>query len=304
MTHLSIGGIIPPVVTPLTGKRTLDQEAFLRIIDHLITGGASGLFLLGSTGEWVSLPPAVCNEVVAHGVKGANGRLPVFVNVSDNSVVELHRKAEDAAVAGADFLVISPPSYFAMTQDELRRFFELAIEGIPLPVLLYNAPQYASTAIAPETVAALAGHDHIVGIKDSSGDLDYLGRLIQIRPPSGFTILTGSELQLWESFQMGSQGGVCGGANLFPRLYTDFFNAIQAGDPDRIKQFQGLINRVHEEVYDGFSTTLSHIIGLKYLMELRGLCRSAMALPVYNELSRRQKGTMASLLNDFLALGY
>ena len=304
MTQLSIGGIIPPVVTPLTGGSELDRESFFRIIDHMIAGGVNGLFLLGSTGEWVNLPAGTCNEVVVQGVKAAKGRLPVFVNISDSSLVELHRKAEDAASLGADCLVISPPSYFAMTQDELRRFFELAIKGVPLPVLLYNAPQYARTAIAPETVMALAGHDHVMGIKDSSGDLDYLGRLIRTRPPTDFSILTGSELQFWESFRMGCQGGVCGGANLFPRLYSDFFNAMPEGDPDRINHFQVLINRIHEVVYDGFSTTLSHIIGLKYLMEIRGLCRSDMALPVYNELSLRQKKNMAALLDDFLTRGY
>jgi dihydrodipicolinate synthase/N-acetylneuraminate lyase len=304
MRHLPIGGIIPPVVTPLTGKGELDQEALLRIIDHVIAGGSTGLFLLGSTGEWASLPAGICREVVTQGVNGANGRLPVFVNISDSSLVELHRKANDAASAGADCLVISPPSYFAMTQDELLRFLELAIAGVPLPVLLYNAPQYTRTTIAPGTVAALVGHDRVVGIKDSSGDLEYMGRLVRTRPRAGFTILTGSELQLWESFRMGCEGGVCGGANLFPRLYTGFLNAMQEGNPDQIKHFQGLIKRIHEEVYAGFSTTLSHVIGLKFLMELRGLCRSTMALPVYNELSQHQKKTMAALLADFLELGY
>ena len=302
MADLSIGGIIPPLVTPLSGSCTLDREALCRIIDHLVEGGVTGIFLLGSTGEWASLPAEARKEVVIQGIACTHGRLPVWVNISDNSLVEVQRKADEAALAGADGLVMAPPGYYSMTQDELRKFLDLAIEGIPLPVMLYNAPQYTRTVLAPETVRALSNHDNVLGIKDSSGDLDYLSSLIRTNPPKGFSILVGSETLLWESRQMGCKGGVCGGANLFPLLYSQFFQTMQGGDPDRITRYQLLIRRIQEEVYHNFTTTLSHVIGLKYLMELRGLCRSQMAAPVYQQLTPAQKRSMSKLLDEFIAM--
>jgi 4-hydroxy-tetrahydrodipicolinate synthase len=180
----------------------------------------------------------------------------------------------------------------------------VAIEGTPLPVLLYNAPQYTRTAIAPQTVKALAGHESVLGIKDSSGDLSYLSNLTGIIPARGFSVLVGSEVLLWESHQMGCQGGVCGGANLFPKLYSRFFQSFAEGEPDQTIQIQSLIKRIQEEVYHNFNTPLSHIIGLKYLMEVRGLCRSQMAMPVYRQLYPAQKKSMAALMEEFIALGY
>jgi len=304
MIQSAIRGIIPPVITPLSDRFDLDREAMERTIEHMVSAGVNGIFLLGSTGEWASLPEALRKEVVRHGTKAAGGRLPVLVNITDTSLHEVKKRAGEAADAGADLAVVAPPFYYAMTRRELESFFELAVEASPLPVLLYNAPQYTRNTIATETILSLSNHDRIVGIKDSSGNIDSLNRWIHALPDNGFSILIGPELLLSKCLSMGCQGGVCGGANLFPGLYCNLFTAYSRGEPELLEQLHMKIRRIHEELYSGSDSALSHVMGLKYLMSRRGLCHPRMAMPVYEPLSPGRKKVMDQLLEDFKAQGY
>jgi 4-hydroxy-tetrahydrodipicolinate synthase len=304
MKQTSIEGIIPPLLTPLTGRRELDREAVARMIGHVASAGVHGIFLLGSTGEWASLPEAIRKELVIHGTAAAKGKLPVLVNITDTSVDEVRRKAIEAAEAGADYSVLAPPYYYAMNRKELEDFLQLAAKGSPLPLILYNAPQYTRNAIEPETVRVLAQQDHILGIKDSSGNMEYLNRLIHARLEPGFSILIGPEMLLSECLGMGCSGGVCGGANLFPRLYCELYKAARNGETALLEKLQLKIRRIHDEVYSGSDSALSHVLGLKYLMARRGLCHPHMAMPLYETISDSRKKIMDRLLEEYVATGY
>jgi 4-hydroxy-tetrahydrodipicolinate synthase len=304
MIKSAIRGIIPPLLTPLTGQLELDREALDRMIEHITSAGVHGIFLLGSTGEWPSLPEKIRKKVVMHGTFAVKGRLPVLVNITDTSLKEVRRKAIEAVEAGADFGVLAPPYYYGMDRKELEGFFHLAIEGSPLPLLLYNAPQYTRNVIEPVTFRALALQDLILSIKDSSGHMDYLNRLIHARPEPGCSILIGPELLLSKCLGMGCNGGVCGGANLFPRLYCELYEASRSGEVAQLERLQVMIRRIDKELYSGSGSALSHVLGLKYLMSRRGLCHSHMAMPLYEPISGSRKKIMDRLLEEFVALGY
>ena len=128
-----INGIIPPMISPLTGRSELDTDALYRIVEHMAAGKVNGIFLLGSTGEWANLPSETRNRLLIHGIRAVNGRFPVFVNITDTAISEVLRKAAEAEGAGARYAVIAPPFYYDMTQSELMRFFELAAEGTGYP---------------------------------------------------------------------------------------------------------------------------------------------------------------------------
>src|SRR6056297_339799 len=126
-------GIIPPMITPLTERDTLDVDGLERLVDRLIDGGVSGIFALGTTGEAPSLSYRLRREVVERTCKIVDGRVPVLVGVTDTSLVESANLARRSADLGADAVVTSAPFYFPAGQPELKEYIEQLLPEIPLP---------------------------------------------------------------------------------------------------------------------------------------------------------------------------
>ena len=297
-------GIIPPLITPLTTQHSLDQNGLVQLIEHVIAGGINGIFLLGSTGEGASLTNEVKKHVIKTGVKSASGRVPVYVNISSTSYLDAIQLAQFASLSDADYAVLAPPYYFKMKQSELIGYFSGVADQSPIPVLLYNAPQYTKSKIESATVWKLSSHKNIVGIKDSSGSMEYIHQLIRERGNEHFPILVGPELLLGECVILGCDGGVCGGANLFPGLYSKIYQASLKRDMEEVNIYQKLLERIHSEIYHLIDSPMSIQIGLKYILSPKGLCSPQMALPVYEELTEEQKLSLNNLEKDFSRLGY
>lgn len=304
LMQLKYSGIVVPLITPLTRNLDLDWESTFRIVEYVIEGGVNGIFLLGTTGEGPNLDPEVKRQVVETGVKAASGRLPLFVNITANSLKDVLGLAHMAAEAGANYLVLAPPYYYQMNQGELRRFFELIAENSTLPLVLYNAPQYTKNKIGTNTVFQLSKHEKIVGIKDSSGSAKYIKSLLDLPYLKQFPLLIGPEHLLVESMLMGCSGGVNGGANLFPSLYSDILLALERKEMNELKKLQTLLSKIDRDLYQVADSSLGIVIGLKYLLSLKGLCHDWMALPVYEDLSEVQKWTMKNLLKEMESLNY
>lgn len=298
-----ISGIIPPLVTPLTSNLELDREGLTRLIEHMVSGGVQGIFLLGSTGEGSSLNGKIRSDVIRTGIDAAGGRVPVFVNITTPSYLETLQLAEHAAGQGADVLVAAPPFYFGMTQEELATYMEKVADQIPLPLLLYNAPQYTGVSMEAGTVVRLSRHEKIVGIKDSSGDMIHMRRLIKELVEKDFALLVGEEVLLKECLKHGCDGGVTGGANMFPSLYVNLFKASSQKKTEQTEKWQGLIHRVQQEVYHVISSPAKIILGIKYVLSVKGICSARMAMPIYEELTAEQKKTMEKLVAEFDILG-
>ena len=158
--------------------------------------------------------------------------------------------AEYAAKAGASALVLSPPYYFNLSQAAFLGYLERLVPLLPLPVYLYNIPSLTKLMIAPETVRGRGQMPNVYGLKDSSGDVDYFARvqsLMADRPD--FALLAGVEEILAEMVARGAHGGVCGGANLYPRLYVDLFEAAARGDVERVRTLQSIVITISNGVY-------------------------------------------------------
>ncbi|HLZ10392.1 MAG TPA: dihydrodipicolinate synthase family protein, partial [Chloroflexota bacterium] len=168
-----VRGIITPMATPLAGPDTLDRPAVERHLERLISGGVSGVFILGTTGEAPGLSYRLRAELVDRVCSVVAGRIPVLVSITDTSMTESINFARHAAKAGASGLVLAPPYYFEISQPELLRYLERLAPELPRPVYLYNIPSLTKTPFAPDTVRAAADLTNVYGIKDSSGDMTY-----------------------------------------------------------------------------------------------------------------------------------
>jgi len=299
-----ISGIIVPLVTPLSRQLDVDRIALRRLIEHVISGGVQGIFLLGSTGEGSALDTGAKRAVIDSGVNTVNKRVPVYINISSNSYADSLKLGEHAAKSGATALVLSAPSYFKMNREEALNYFSSIAENTDLPLILYNAPQYVKTSLEKDWVEELASHPAIVGIKDSSGDPAFLEKISRIQKDKDFSLLNGPEELLARALDLGFHGGVCGGANLYPRLYTLFFRSHQENNANSITKLEIQLKQIREQIYQSADSPLRIVIGLKYLLSYRGLCSDQLAMPVYGMLKEDQKKCMQKLDHSLRDLGY
>lgn len=276
-------GIIPPVVTPLKDRDTLDGGGLEKLVEHILSGGVHGLFILGTTGEGPSLSYDLRYEVTERVCSQVGGRVPVLVGITDTSFTESIRLSKKAAEAGAGAVVAAPPYYYSTNQSEVIGYFESLADESPLPLFLYNMPSHTKVSFEPETVKTLAGHSNIIGFKDSSGDLLFfqnVGRLLQDDPE--FSLLVGPEEMLMQTMLSGGHGGVNGGANMFPKLYVAMYEAALEKDLERMSSLQEKILQISSSLYTVGNSPAKYLQGLKCALSLMGICDDHLALPYHS----------------------
>jgi dihydrodipicolinate synthase/N-acetylneuraminate lyase len=275
-------GIIPPMVTPLLDRDTLDVAGLERLIEHILGGGVHGLFVLGTTGEAPSLSYRLRYELIERVCGQIKGRVPVLVGITDTSFAESVNTAGKARDSGADAVVLAPPYYFPAGQPELLEYLRHLTPELPLPLFLYNMPSYTKAVFEPQTVRAAAETRGIVGLKDSSGDMAYFSQLRSlIKDHPDFSLLMGHEELLAEAISLGGHGGVCGGANLVPKLYVDLYNAACSRDLPAVEALQKRVMQISTTVYSVGHYESSYLKGLKCALSCMGICSDFLAEPFH-----------------------
>lgn len=273
-------GIIPPMITPLRGRDELDVAGLERLIEHIVSGGVAGVFILGTTGEGPSLSYRLRRELIERVCKQVKRRVQVLVGITDTSFVESISMARCAAEAGADAVVAAPPYYLPEAQPELQEYVDHLVSELPLPLYLYNMPALTKVQFELETVRRALNEPRIIGLKDSSGDLNYFKGATEItRQRPDWSLLIGPEEKLFESLQLGGNGGVSGGANLFPKLYVKLVESYRAGNLPRAKELQEAVQHVSDSLYRIGKYSSSIIKGIKCAACCFGICEDFMAEP-------------------------
>lgn len=296
-TALELKGIIPPMVTPLKDRDTLDISGLERLLEHMIGGGVHGLFVLGTTGEGPSLSYRLRAELIQRVCRQVDGRIPVLIGVTDTAFVESVRMSHVAADAGADAVVFSTPYYFPAGQTELTRYVRNLVPELAVPVVLYNMPSLTKVWFEIETLRRLAELNEIIGVKDSSGDFDYYARLCELsneRPD--WRYLIGPEEKLIASIAVGGHGGVNGGANVCPELFVGAYNAAIARDDEQCRILQQRIE-AFGEIYKIGKYASRFIKATKCAASLLGLCDDFMAEP-FNRFYEKDRRRVQAILEE------
>jgi dihydrodipicolinate synthase/N-acetylneuraminate lyase len=291
-------GIIPPLVTPLLDPDTLDPNGLERLVNHVLGGGVHGLFLLGTTGEGPALSGRLQRDLIERAVAIVAGRVPVLVGITDASPAESLELAGFAATAGADAVVAAPPYYFPAGQEPLIRWALDLADRSPLPLVLYNMPEMTKLVLEPATLERLAACERIVGLKDSSGDLGYFAAAaasVAGRRPD-WSLLVGPEQLLPEAEALGGHGAIPGGANVWPRLFVEFFDAVQAADAAALARTRGRVAAV-SRLYRIGRLPGGIIVGIKAALAALGICRSVTAGP-FEQLDTEQRREVERLIED------
>ncbi|SHG33068.1 4-hydroxy-tetrahydrodipicolinate synthase [Flavobacterium fluvii] len=275
----AFSGIIPPMVTPLLSDNlSLDVEGVKHLVEHLVSGGVHGIFILGTTGESTSLSYKTREQLIVESCKAVNGRVPVFVGITDTSIEESVHQALVAHNAGAAAVVAAPPYYYGLGQEELYKYYWSLADQVNLPLFLYNMPSHTKINIDVKTVVRLSEHQNIIGLKDSSANAVYFQSLCYLLK-TNFSLLVGPEEITAETVMMGGNGGVNGGANLFPKLYVALYDAAMAKDFARIEELQDLVMEISTRIYTVGSYGSSYLKGLKGALSALGIVNGNIAPP-------------------------
>lgn len=270
------------MVTPLRDRDELDVGGLENLLEHILSGGVSGLFILGTTGEGPGLSYRLRRELIERVCRQVKQRVPVLVGITDTSFAESVNVARWAADSGAEAVVAAPPYYLPEAQPELQEYLDHLVPELPLPLFLYNMPALTKVHFELDTIHRALAEPRIIGLKDSSGDLNYFGQAAQLlRARPDWPLLIGPEEKLLAGLQLGGHGGVSGGANLFPKLYVRLCEAHRAGRIERAQELQRHIQRISDSFYRIGKYSSSIIKGIKCALACQGVCDDFMAEPFH-----------------------
>ncbi len=261
-----LSGVFAPVVTPFQGDQP-DLDALAFNLAKLRETGLTGFLALGSNGEVKSLTDEerlLVLEVFAQ----EKGDKVVMVGTGCESTKETIEKSHVAAQMGFDYASVLTPHYHARQINDtvLGRYYERIAEAISIPLLLYNAPQFAGgVQISPKTVVELSGHPNIVGMKDSAAAGP--GRLLaELDPDEDFSVLAGGINFFYSSLHVGATGGVLSLANIVPDACVEIYDLFTRGMYDRARELSSGLIRLNQSISGAWG-----VAGVKVAMDLVGL---------------------------------
>jgi len=286
-----VRGVVTAMVTPLKEDLTLDVKGLERLIEHLISGGVHGLFILGTTGEAPNLPYDVRSAVIEESCRIAGSRVPVLVGITDTSYRDALRMAIKAYECGALAVVAAPPYYFHVTQADLLHYFKTLASESPLPLFLYNAPLNTPLLFEIGTVIKAAAEPNIIGVKDSGLSMGYFHAVKEgVKQYPDFCLLVGPDDLLAEAVLMGAHGGMAAGSNVWPQLYSEIYEAAAAHDVTRVQTLQQKVVQFNNAIYRSADHSANPMRGLKYALSVMGICGAALTPPLrpYNSEERNR----------------
>lgn len=239
MTASTIAGIFTPYVIPLDDEGQIDEPELRRYLDWLIASGVHGLYPNGSTGEFLRFTVEERRRIVRIACEQATGRVPVLAGAAEANVRETLAACEIYAGYGARAVAIVAPFYFKLSPESVYAYFREIATASPIDVTLYNIPAFANPIDLP-TIRRLAELPRVVGIKDSSGDLAAMMRMISaIRPQRpDFAFLTGWEAVLAPMLLIGCNGGTHASSGVVPELTRQLYDLCRAGHIDQAMRLQ------------------------------------------------------------------
>jgi len=268
-------GAYTALITPLRHDR-LDEPALVRLVEQQLSAGIDGLVPCGTTGEASTLSMSEHLRVVELTVQTAAGRVPVLAGAAANDTrkaVELARACKQLGVAGT--LQVTP-WYTKPTQDGLVAHFSAIAEASELPVVVYNVPGRTGVDLLPETVATLARHKHIVGIKEATGDMVRVSRIRELLGPDDrFTLLSGDDFTLLPFLALGGHGVISVTSNVAPAWISTICRAAAAGRWDEARTWHYKQLPLARALFGQ-----PNPIPVKSAMALLGRCSAEMRLPL------------------------
>ncbi len=287
---------ITPAVTPFTQEGSIDENGAAALYEHLIAGGVDAVLVLGSIGEFFSIPQSEKRRLISLALNRVAGRIPVIAGTSDMLFENVVSLSEFALAEGADSVIVVPPYYFRLEQEQIEAYYDELASRIHGRIYLYNFPDRTGYSISAETVKKLAlRHKNIVGCKDTIAGMDHTRELIKAVKPlrPDFEIYSGFDDNFAHNVLSGGDGCIAGLSNVVPEICSGWARAVNTADWTGAAAIQQKIDRLME-IYSVGSPFIPFI---KQAAALRGLPVSSTAGFPFPAVTREQEQKLRDILN-------
>ena len=279
------------LVTPFNEDKSVDYKGLENLLNHVIDGGIDYLVLMGTTGESVTLSKGEKVAVVDFCKKINNSRIPVVLGIGGNNTMQVVEDIKSANLDGIDAILSVSPAYNKPSQEGIYQHYKMISGNCPLPIIVYNVPGRTASNISAETTVRLANDfENIVAVKEASGDMDQIMKIIKNKP-SDFVVLSGDDGLTLPMIHMGAEGVISVIGQSHPKEFSDMVSFGLSGN-------QEIANQLHNKLYDFYKPLYAegNPVGIKACLELLGICKSQVRLPLV-EASDTIKNELKSLMN-------
>lgn len=300
-SEVPLGGVIPPLVTPLDAAGEVDRRSLERLIAFQLDAGVDGVFLGGSTGEVALLDSARLRTATETAVGAVAGAVPVLVGAVDTGTRRVIEHARLVADAGADAVVVTAPFYIDPHPAEVVEHFRQVAAAVGVPVIGYDIPSAVGTRLTPGIVAELAAEKLVIALKDSSGDLAQFREVLR-RTGGRLPTLTGSELLADTAVELGAAGIVPGLGNVDPHGYVRLHRAARDGDRAAARAEQDRLAGLFRITTVADRGRIGHTAGalgaFKAALALRGVIADPATNPPLGPLTADETRAVGALLDE------
>jgi len=286
-------GIFPALVTPFNADETVSLKAVRENIRLYNQTKVAGFVVLGSTGESVMLSRDEADSILSSVKEAAAPDKILIAGTGAESTAETIARTKRAAALGYQFALVKTPYYYkpVYRAETYLRHYRAVADASPIPVLLYSVPQFTGITLETPEILALAAHPNIVGIKDSSGNIQRVGEIVAGAPPE-FTVLTGGAAVIYPALAIGGSGAILALAAALPEKCAELFELAQNGRHDEARKLQHLLVRASKLI-----VSENGIPGVKFAMELRGFHGGFVRLPLL-PVSEEKKQSIATFVTQ------
>ena len=280
-----VKGSIVAIVTPMKANGDLDLDALDKLVDFHIKSGTKGIIAVGTTGESATLEVSEHISVIERIVNRTNNKIFIFAGTGANSTKEAIYLSKAAKSAGANASLSVTPYYNKPTQEGLFQHYTQIADQVDFPQVLYNVPSRTSCDLLPETIAKLAPHENILGIKEATGDLSRLEELKKLLRDETFFLYSGDDATATDFILNGGHGNISVTANIVPELMSKLCDLALEKSPEA---------KVIENKISNLNTMLfleSNPIPVKWVLNRMGLMDIGIRLPLTN-LSKQHQQTL------------
>ena len=288
-------GIYVAMLTPFTEDGVINEEELRRIVEFQIISGVQGLFPISSVGEFIHMSREDKIRMMEIIVEQNRGRVRVCPGVGSSLPAEAIILAHKAKELGCDGVVVAPPYYYQLSQENIEKYFETIADAVDIPIILYNIPLFTQP-LSYDVVKRLARRDNVVGMKDSSGSMvDFMHFMDKIQIiGEDIHMLTGREETLFPCLMVGGKGCMTATSGILPEIMTGIYEAWKTGDYEKAKELQFSVLLPIRAMF-----SLPFPLGFKFAMEMRGFAMGPPKQPL-SDAERFKFNTMKARIEKIL----
>lgn len=269
-----IQGSIVALVTPMRANGSTDFDRFANLINWHCEQGTDAIVAVGTTGESATLDFEEHEQVIRFCVDQVQGRVPLIAGTGANATSEAIHLTKQAQLAGADACLLVAPYYNKPTQEGLYQHYRAIAEAVSIPQILYNVPGRTAVDMLPETVQRLSKISNITGIKEASGSVDRVAKLVELCGDD-FAVYSGDDAIALECIKAGAAGDISVTANVAPAVMHDMCAAALAGDAKRAALLNARVEALHHDLF-----LEANPIPVKWALQQMGLIEEGIRLPM------------------------